>query len=127
MPKTTVDEELKKRFLAVFRDSGLTQEDFGRRIGQKQHAVSQVLRGPREPSKAMLKAVITEFDISPEWLYFGTGGGPRGKAPGQAEITTEVFWTEIGKLKGQIETLGEALRALQLQGQPQLHPTGQRR
>lgn len=111
MPKKTVDDGLKKRFLMVFMESGLTQEEFGRRIGQKQNAISQVLSGPREPSKGMLQAVITKLDISPQWLYFGTGSGR--KSGEECEyISRDVFWEQIGMLKGQIAVLTQGIGGL---------------
>lgn len=71
MPKKPVDIDLVKRFTTVFSQSGLSQEAFGEKIGQKQHAISPVLKGIREPSKSMLREIISKFDVSANWLYTG--------------------------------------------------------
>lgn len=109
MPKKTVDHELKRRFLAVFAESGMGQEEFGRSIDQPQNAISQVVSGPREPSRSMLRAVITKYDISPAWLYSGIGnmksaGGDTGQF-----ITRKEYDREIGALEGQLKALRETL------------------
>lgn len=97
MAQKTVNQELIKRFSAVFRDSGLTQAVFGKRIGQKQNAIAQVLGGDREPSKPMLRAIITEFDISPGYLY---GESEEMRAPAKA---SQVSAQEIGDLKAALK------------------------
>jgi transcriptional regulator with XRE-family HTH domain len=96
LPQKTVDGDLIKRFTRVFRESGLSQSLFGKRIGQKQNAISQVLSGDREPSKAMLQAVITEFDVSPAWIMGGEGEpfSVTKEAPAAGPYVTEKDFAE---------------------------------
>lgn len=72
-PQITVNSELCGRFSAVLASTGLSQKEFGARIGQKQNAISQVDGKKRTPSKGMIQKIITEFGISPEWFYTGKG------------------------------------------------------
>lgn len=121
MPKKTVDTALIKRFSAVFKDSGLTQGAFGKRVGQEQNAISQVLGGSREPSKAMLRKAIEEFDVTPEWMLSGIGDMRKATAPVSASVSREEFLemkgglqTELRLLRESLEKMGEVVRALSL-------------
>jgi transcriptional regulator with XRE-family HTH domain len=97
LPQKTVDAGLIKRFSQVFRESGLTQAAFGKRIGLGQSGVGNILSGEREPSKAALRAIITEFDISPEWLLGGTGSHRKteeASSPAGGPYVTEAQFAE---------------------------------
>lgn len=134
MPKKSVDLDLIKRFSAVFKDSGLSQAAFGKRIGQEQHAISQVLSGTREPSKGMLRRVIEEFDVYPEWMLSSIGSmrKPEEKPTGYVsrEELAEVrggLQAELRILRESMEKIAEALRAHSLQGPGESHLPGRSR
>jgi transcriptional regulator with XRE-family HTH domain len=96
-PNKTQKSELSSRFLAVLADSGLKQTEFGKRIGQKQNAISQVIGAGREPSKAMIQKIITEFGINAEWIY--TGKGPM-KNEGSRQLAEFVTREEFAEWRG---------------------------
>ena len=57
-----------------------------------QSGVGNILGGTQEPSKAAIRAVIREFDISPEWLIGGTGSPRKAQeapAPAGGPYLTE--------------------------------------
>lgn len=103
-----VESEIKTRFSAVFRASNLEQGDFGKLIGQKQAAISQVVSGPREPSKAMLRGVVDKLEISPEWLYTGTGSMKKAPATTGQPVTRE----EFDRLRDDVEDASAVIQFL---------------
>ena len=117
MPLKAVDTGLIKRFSQVFRESGLTQAAFGKRIGLGQSGVGNILSGEREPSKAALRAIITEFDISPEWLLGGTGSPRKNEeapAPAGGPYVTEAQLAEWrGYWRAGMEGVLERVKALE--------------
>ena len=64
---------MDKRIKKVRQFYGLTQSDFGQRIGVKGNTVTNYENGLRSPSETVLMAISREFGISLEWLKDGTG------------------------------------------------------
>jgi transcriptional regulator with XRE-family HTH domain len=54
---------------------GLTQVEFGRRIGVKQSAVTGYENGNRQPLDTVITSICREFGVNEEWLR--TGEGPQ--------------------------------------------------
>lgn len=52
---------------------GLTQTEFGAKIGVKGNTITNYESGLRVPSDAVIMSICREFGVSPEWLRFGTG------------------------------------------------------
>ena len=58
--------------LKQLRDAlGLSQEDFGKRIGSARNTIANYELGPRKPSKTTLKAICREFRVNYFWLTEG--------------------------------------------------------
>jgi transcriptional regulator with XRE-family HTH domain len=61
------------RFVAVFKDKGLSQTEFGKLIGVKQGNISKMLSGEREVGEAILHRLVTKLNVNREWLDTGEG------------------------------------------------------
>lgn len=58
--------------LKQLRDAlGLSQEDFGKRIGSARNTIANYELGRRKPSKTILKAICREFRVNYFWLTEG--------------------------------------------------------
>lgn len=58
--------------LKQLRDAlGLSQEDFGKRIGSARNTIANYELGRRKPSKTTLKAICREFRVNYFWLTEG--------------------------------------------------------
>lgn len=65
---TTLNERIKQ----VRKESGLSQELFGSRLGITKSSVSLLESGKNNPSEQTLKLICTEFNINYNWLLNGT-------------------------------------------------------
>lgn len=54
-------------------DHGLTQSEFGSRIGTKQTTVASWELGNRVPSDAIILSICREFNVNETWLRTGEG------------------------------------------------------
>lgn len=52
---------------------GLTQEEFGKRIGVKRNTIACYESGSRTPTVQSLISICREFNVREEWLRNGTG------------------------------------------------------
>lgn len=52
---------------------GLTQQEFGNKVGVSQNAIAKYEKGIRTPLEPTVKAICTETKASYEWLKYGTG------------------------------------------------------
>lgn len=64
-----MQDEIKK----LRKEFGLTQTEFGERIGVKGNTITTYENGTRTPSDAVILAICREFDVSEEWLRTGQG------------------------------------------------------
>ncbi len=64
---------MKDRIKKVRQFNKLTMEQFGNRIGITKSSVSLLESGKNSPSEQTLKLICKEFNISMEWLQYGTG------------------------------------------------------
>ena len=62
-----------ERVKRVRKDAGLTQEEFGKRIGFSKKQVYYVEKGVSTPSNEFLHKIEQVFNISYEWLLKGVG------------------------------------------------------
>lgn len=68
-----VNMEIKDRILTVRKELGLTQKKFGERIGVAGNTITSYENGIRVPMEATIKAICREFNVSYDWLKYGTG------------------------------------------------------
>lgn len=64
---------MQDRIRLVRKALGLTQTEFGERIGIKGNTVTGYESGIRTPSDAMLISICREFNVNETWLRTGEG------------------------------------------------------
>ena len=64
---------MKNRIRELRKELGLTQSEFGERLGLKQSTVTGYEAGTRVPSDAIIFSICREFDVNEEWLRTGSG------------------------------------------------------
>lgn len=64
---------MNARIKAVRADSGLTQADFGAKIGVSQNYVWMMETGARVPGDRTIRDICREFGVSETWLRTGYG------------------------------------------------------
>lgn len=64
---------MQSRIKAVRKLLGLTQTEFGERLGVKGNTVTGYENGLRMPSDAILRAICREFNVNEDWLRTGDG------------------------------------------------------
>lgn len=64
---------MKERIKQLRKKLGLTQQEFGEKIGVKANTVGNYEVGLRTPSDAVIKSICREFNASATWLREGTG------------------------------------------------------
>ena len=64
---------MNERIKEIRKSVGLSQKEFGIRIGVSDTAVSKIERGERNPSKQTIKLICKEFKINQNWLKNGFG------------------------------------------------------
>lgn len=65
---------MNKRIRQIRKSKGLTQTEFGTKIGVKGNTITNYESGLRNPSDAIIKAICREFHINENWLRTGEGG-----------------------------------------------------
>lgn len=64
---------MKDRIKMVRQELGLSQKDFGDRLGLVKSAISRIENGVVSPSKQTLKFICREFNVDYVWLTEGDG------------------------------------------------------
>ncbi|MCI8374966.1 MAG: helix-turn-helix transcriptional regulator [Lachnospiraceae bacterium] len=67
-------EELRDRIKKIRKHSGLTQEEFSKRMGIPRNNIAGYETGRREPSNAVIALICKEFSVNEIWLRTGEGG-----------------------------------------------------
>ena len=62
---------MKERIKMLRKNIGLTQTEFGEKIGVKGNTITGYENGIRSPSDAVIKAICREFNVSEQWLHTG--------------------------------------------------------
>jgi len=68
-----MEGEVGIRIKELRKKLGLTQREFGRKIGVMDTVVRRWEKGEFEPTTEKLKAIATEFGINLNWLLLGEG------------------------------------------------------
>lgn len=68
------------RIKAIRADSGLTQADFGAKIGVSQNYVWMMETGARAPGDRTIRDICREFGVNETWLRTGAGDMHRAKS-----------------------------------------------
>lgn len=89
-------QEMKDRIVSIRKESGLTQEEFGKELNLSQNYVWMLESGKRAPSARTIIDLCKKFQISEEWLRTGEGKmkAPMTKQAEIATITAQLFHKE---------------------------------
>lgn len=64
---------MDKRIKEIRESAGLTQVEFGKKIGLARNTIANYETGNRIPSNIVINSICREFGISEEWLRTGKG------------------------------------------------------
>ena len=64
---------MKNRIKCIRKEKGLTQSEFGEKIGVKGNTITTYETGARMPSDAVIHSICREFNVSEVWLRTGEG------------------------------------------------------
>ena len=67
------NKEVGERLRQLMRVLGMTQEEVGGRLGINRSLLSKVLSGNQRLSNLLMRALESEFGVSPAWLREGVG------------------------------------------------------
>lgn len=90
---------MQERIRMIRKHAGLTQAEFGERIGVKANTITSYETGLRVPSDAVIVSICREFNVSESWLRTGEGE--------MTEPTDENI--ELAKIMGQISGSNSSL------------------
>ena len=62
---------MKERIRELRKRVGITQEEFGKRLGVKRVAVTNWEIGKVNPSDIVIKSIVREFGVDEDWLLYG--------------------------------------------------------
>lgn len=87
---------MNERIKEVRKSLGLTQNEFGEKLGVRGNTITNYESNSRKPSNAIISAICREFQISEEWLRTGEGEmkAPMTKQSEIAAITAQLFRKE---------------------------------
>lgn len=81
---------MKSRIKQLRKEIGLTQVDFGEKIGVKGNTVTNYETGLRNPTDAVILSICREFDVNEDWLRNGTGEMFKEKDGSFTELLSEL-------------------------------------
>lgn len=64
---------MNDRIKQIRKAKGLTQVDFGKKIGVKGNTITNYENGLRTPSDSIIFSICREFNINEEWIRTGEG------------------------------------------------------
>lgn len=64
---------MNERIKEIRKALGLTQEEFGKRLGIKRNTLSQIENGVNNVTDQVVKLICSEFGIREEWIRTGEG------------------------------------------------------
>lgn len=64
---------MDKRIKEIRESAGLTQVEFGKKIGLARNTIANYETGNRIPSNIVINSICREFGINEEWLRTGKG------------------------------------------------------
>lgn len=64
---------MQDRIKELRKSLGLTQRDFGKRLGVQANTITSYESGVRTPNNSMILAICREFNVNESWLRTGEG------------------------------------------------------
>lgn len=94
---------MNERLKILRKSLGLTQTEFGKRIGMTMQGIQKWEKGKSKPQKSTIKALISTFNVNPDWLLNGTGEMFIGDASRQQEVSDIIsipYYPEVSAAAG---------------------------
>lgn len=66
-------DSLNERLKFLRKELNLSQEDFGKKVGVSNTAISKLEKAERNVTDQMILSICREFNVNEEWLRNGTG------------------------------------------------------
>lgn len=85
-----VNQRIKK----IREYMGMTQEEFGKRIGAARNTIANYETGNRNPSNAVITSICREFNINEEWLRYGIEPMKKSHEDDVAECIEDLLSTD---------------------------------
>lgn len=85
---------MKERIKKLRKTLGLTQINFGKRLGIAGNTVTSYEKGIREPSNAIIASICREFGVNEQWLR--TGEGAMFEEISRAEKAAQIVGAALG-------------------------------
>lgn len=79
---------MNERIALIRKDSHLSQDAFGKRLGVTGASISRLEKGERNVTDQMILAMCREFNVSEEWLR--TGNGSMYMEMSRAELAAKI-------------------------------------
>lgn len=94
---------MKERLKLLRKSLGLTQTEFGEKIGLSLRGIVKWEKGKSKPQQSTIKALISTFNVNPDWLLNGTGEMFIGDASRQQEVSDIIsipYYPEVSAAAG---------------------------
>lgn len=98
---------MKTRIKEIRKDAGLSQQEFGKRIGLKTSTIAGYETGSRFPNGAVIQSICHEFHVSKEWLLTGKGEKYIDQSSTFSKLLLEVNASDDAFIKAFIENYME--------------------
>lgn len=96
---------MNERLKILRKSLGLTQTEFGKRIGMTMQGIQKWEKGKSKPQQSTIKALISTFNVNPDWLLNGTGEMFLNNANNkqeQSDIISIPYYPEVSAAAGSV-------------------------
>lgn len=95
---------MNERIKDIRKALGLTQEEFGRRLGIKRNTLSQIENGINNVTDQVVKLICSEFGVREEWIRYGEGDmyPPADREAEIARLTKQLLSEEDDSFKNRL-------------------------
>ena len=94
---------MKERLKLLRKSLGLTQTEFGEKIGLSLRGIVKWEKGESKPQQSTIKALVSTFNVNPDWLLNGTGEMFLDNASRQQEVSDIIsipYYPEVSAAAG---------------------------
>ena len=95
---------MNERIKKLRQELGLSQDEFGRRLGVTRGAVTNIELNKVEPKPLFVELICREFNVSEEWLRTGAGDmfQPKSRNEELFEFAAKVAEGDPGSIQAQL-------------------------
>lgn len=96
---------MNERISLIRKESGLTQEEFGAKVGGlSRNYIWMIEKGDRVPSDRTISDICREFNVNEEWLRTGEGemSQPKSRNEELFEFAAKVAEGDPGSIQAQL-------------------------